>query len=66
MRPDDCFLRRLAARHIDDESCDEATQIEAPVESVGEAGQVVLGVLAVLQRMECAGQRGLQIAEHRV
>lgn len=51
MRSDDRFLGRLAARDVDDEACDEAAQIEAAVEPVGEGGEVVRGVLAVLQRV---------------
>ena len=66
MRPDDRFLCRRTTCHVDDESCDEAAQIEAPVEAVGESGKVVARVLAVLQRMECARQRRLQVAQHRV
>ena len=47
-------------------SRDEAAQIEAPVEAIGEGGQVVFSVLAVVQRMEGPGQGRLQIAQHRV
>ena len=47
MRPDNCFLDWLAARDVDDKSCDETAQVEAPVEAIGEGGEVVTRVLAV-------------------
>ena len=66
MRPDDRFLGRRTTCHIDDEPCGETAQIEAPVEAISEGVEVVARVLAVLQRMECARQRRLQVAQHRV
>ena len=66
MRPDRLFLDGLCSHDIDDEACDQAPQIEAAVEPVGEACEVVLGVLAVVQGMKCSGQRGLEIAKHGV
>ena len=55
MRSDDHFLDRLTAHVVDDESCNEVAQIEPAVEAIGEGGQVVPGVLAVVQRMERPG-----------
>ncbi len=49
----------FCSHDVDDETCDQTTQIEAAVEPVGEASKVVLGVLAVVQGMEGSGQRGL-------
>ena len=66
MFSDDLFLDRFRPHDIDDEPCDEAAQVEATIESVGEGSQVVLPVLAVPQRVERDGQRGLQIAQHGV
>ena len=60
MRPDRLFLDGLCSHDVDDETCDQTTQIEAAVEPVGEASKVVLGVLAVVQGMEGSGQRGLE------
>ena len=45
MRPDRLFLDGLCSHDVDDETCDQTTQIEAAVEPVGEASKVVLGVL---------------------
>ena len=66
MRPDDRFFGWLAPRHIHDEVGDPYAQVEAAIEAVGEGGQVALGVLAVVQRVERASQGCLQIAQHRV
>jgi len=46
------FLGRLGTYDVGDQVGDEVAQIETPVESVAEGGQVVLGVLAVLQAMQ--------------
>lgn len=66
MRPD----RRLSVwhgpHHVDNEARHQAAQIEASVEAVGEGGEVVGGVLAVVQRVVRARQRGLEIAQHGV
>ena len=59
MRPDRLFLDGLCSHDIDDETCEQTTQIEAAVEPVGKACQVVLGVLAVLQGVVRPGQCGL-------
>ena len=64
--PDHLFRYRLAPRHIDDEAGQEVPQVEASVEPVGESSQVSLAVLAVLQRVERAGQRGLEVAQHGI
>ena len=66
MCPDHRFRDRPTPRDVDDQACNERAQVEASVEAVGEGGQVVFGVLAVLQRMECTGQGRLQVAEYRV
>jgi hypothetical protein len=64
--PDHLFQHRLAPLHIDDEGGHQPAQIEAPVEPVGEGSQVRLAVLSVLQGVERARQRGLQVAQHGV
>ena len=66
MRPDRLFLNGLGSHDIDDEACDQTTQIEAAIEPVGKACQVVLGVLAVLQGVVRPGKCGLEIAEDGV
>ena len=66
MSPDALLLVWFRPHDIDNESCDEAAKVEATIETVGEGGQVVLTVLAALQRVERAGQRGLQIAQYGV
>ena len=63
---DDLFLGRPAPCDVDDQSCDECAQVEATVEAVGEACEVAVSVLAVVQRMEGPCQSRLQVAEHRV
>jgi hypothetical protein len=64
--PDHFFRHQLAPRHIDDEGRHQAAQVKAPVEPVGEGSQVGLAVRAVLQRLERAGQRGLEVVQHGV
>ena len=66
MRPDRLFLDGLRPHDIDDETCDQTPQIEAAVEPVGKACQVVLGVLAVLQGVVRPGQGSLEVAQHGV
>lgn len=66
MLPDHPFLERHAPRDVDDQPGDGVAHIKASVASVGEGGEVVPSILAVLQRVVGAGQRGLQIAEYRV
>lgn len=66
MSRDATFSDRPGAHHINDEARHEATKIEAPIESVSEGSQVVFAVFAVLQRVERAGQRGIQITQHGV
>lgn len=64
--PDDFFSNRFGPSHIADEVGQQAAQVKAAVEPVGKGGQVALGVLAVLQRLEGARQRGLEVSEHGV
>ena len=66
MGSDTPFRDRPGAHNIHDEACNEAAQIEAPIESIGKSSQVVLAGRAILERVECACQRRLQIAQHRV
>ena len=65
-RPDDPFLGWRTPGDVDDQTRHEVAQVEAPVESVGEGAEVAGGVLAVLQRVESAGQGRLEVAQHRV
>lgn len=51
---------------VDDQSRHQAVQIESPIEVASEGGQIVDGVLAVLQRVVGSGQRGLEDAQHDV
>ena len=55
-----------AAGNGDDEAVDKALKIEPAVEALGEGAQVLLGALAVVQRMERASQRGLELAQDGV
>src|SRR5687767_9857878 len=48
-----------------DEALDDAVELEAAVEAVGEAGEVALGVLGA-DVVVGAGDRGLAVAQHRV
>ena len=66
MLPDHLFPDGRAASDVDDHARNQVAQIEAAIESVGEGGQVVGSVLAVLQRVVSAGQRGLEVAQHCV
>ena len=45
---------------------DEVAQIEPGVEAIGKGCEGLDGVLAVLQRVERAGQCGFQVAQHAV
>src|SRR4051812_15867799 len=47
------------------EALDDAVELEAAIEAVGEAGEVALGVLAA-DVVVGAGERGLDVAQHRV
>lgn len=58
-------MRRTACR-VDDQPCDEAAQIEAAVEAVGEGGEVGVGMLGPAQRVIRAVQAGFEIAQDRV
>jgi hypothetical protein len=64
--PDSFFRYRPGSRHINDESGDQVAQVESMVEPVGKGCEVGLGVLAKLQRLVGAGQRGLEVAQHSV
>ena len=66
MRANQRFFGWFAPHHIDDEVGIQSAQVEAAIEAIGEGGQVALGILAVVQRVERAGQGCLQIAQHRV
>ncbi len=63
---DDFFLDWPSSRHVHDEGCDKAAQVEALVESVGKCCEIGLGLLAELQRLEGSSQRDLEIAQHGV
>ena len=64
MLPDRLLLGRRAPSDVDDQSRHQVVQIESSIEAVGEGGQVIGRVLAVLQRVVCASQRGLEVAQH--
>ena len=64
MRPDDGFLDRHTPCCVDDNLRDEVAPVKSAVEAVSGGAQVVLTVLAVFQRVCCAGKHGVQIAEH--
>lgn len=66
MLPDHLLPDGRAPSEVDDQPRHQVAQIEATVESVGESGQVVGGVLAVLKRVVSTGQRGLEVAQHGV
>ena len=66
MYSDDLFLDGLTPRVVDDEARDKSSQVEATIEAIAEGSEVVLGILAVLQGVEGAGQAGLEVAEHGV
>lgn len=66
MLHDYLLFDRRAPSDVDEQWRHQVAQIEAPIETVGESGQVVSGALAVLQRVEGAGQRGLEVAKQRV
>ena len=64
MCPDDLFLGGFATCHIDDQARDRSAQVESAIEAIAVGGEVLVGVLAVLQGVEGAGQRGFQVAQH--
>lgn len=66
MLPDHPFPDGRATSGVDDQARHQVAQIEAAIESVGESGQVVGGVLAVFERVVSAGQRGLEVTQHSV
>jgi len=65
-RPDRLPRDWQAPRDVHDRAGDEPAQVEAAVKSVGEGGEVVGAVFAELQCVERSGERGLQVAEHRI
>jgi len=54
------------ARDVDDQPRDQCPEVEAPVESACETGQVRVSVLAELEAVMGAGDRALEIAQNRV
>ena len=64
--PDHTFRHPLAPHHIDDEARQEAAQTEAAAEPVGEGGQVGLAARSVVRRMDGAGRRCTQVAQHGI
>ena len=56
----------VGAHDVHDEADGGTAQVKASVEAVGECGKIVLGALAVLQRVERAGQGRLEVAQHGV
>ena len=66
MCPNHRFFGWFASHHIDDEVSNQSAEVEAAIGAIGEGGQVALGILAVIQRVDRAGQGCLQIAQHHV
>lgn len=64
--PDFALGARFAPAGIDDEAGEQAGQVEAPIEAVGEGGQVGGCVLAEVEGMQSARLRRLEIAQNRV
>ena len=64
LRSDKLFRDRPASRDVDDESRYERSQVESAVEPVGEGGQVMACVLAVLQQLKSTAKGGLRVIEH--
>lgn len=64
--PDDAQRLRFCARDIDDEPRDQCPEVESTAESVSEASQVRVRVLAELQAVMGAGDRAPEIAQNRV
>ena len=55
---------RLRAQYVHDETCNDAAQIKAPIESLGKSSQVAHAVRAVPQRAKRAYQCRFQLAKH--
>lgn len=64
VRPDHLLLDALASHGIDKKACGQTTRIEADAEPVGEACQVVLGLIAVIKLVECSSQSVSEIGTH--
>jgi hypothetical protein len=62
----DLLAARFATRDRDDEADDERPQIEAAVEPIGEACEVVGGIFSVVECVVGTGQGRLQIAQDSV
>ncbi len=50
----------------DQQTVMEVFEIEAPVEAIGESGEVSSGILWEIERMVATGETGLEVAEHGV
>ena len=61
--PQRCFLGTANVHH---QTHDQVRQIEAAVESVGECAKVVVGVLAISERLVSAGEHRLVVAQDGV
>ena len=57
---------RLRAQYVHDETCNDAAQIKAPIESLGKIIQVAHAVRAVPKRAKRAHQCGFKLAKHGV
>ncbi len=60
------FRYRTGSSHINDDIGDQFAQLESMVEPVRKGCEVGLGVLAELQRLAGACQRGLDVAQQNV
>jgi hypothetical protein len=54
--PNDLLGARIAARDGDDEADDKGMQIESAVDPIGEGGEIVACVLAIVECVVGAGQ----------
>jgi hypothetical protein len=59
--PNDTLRPGTAASYIDDEPRNEASQVNAPVEPVGESAEVGVGVFAVLECLVSARERSFEV-----
>jgi hypothetical protein len=60
---DGFFRHRPGSCDLGHELGQQVTQDETTVEAVDESRQAEVNVHAVLQRVECAGQHGLEVAQ---
>ena len=63
---DGVFPLRRRAQRVGEECANQAVQVEAPVEAVGEGAKIAAGVLAELEGLVRAADCGLQIAQDGV